>query len=393
MEKQSSEEQPLALALPHSDDSHLCQLCGDHPDFLQAHILSHWTPIPGKIKCAVGKCSLTFASAGKLKKHRQQVHKRRASASFKCHRCKQQFKNVNDFKKHAKNQHKDVRPFQCGSCSFASKTKKALQNHTVKWHSCCPFDQCICDVQNVFRCFYGGCEKTFSVPSDLTLHTMQHSMVIKVCDVPGCLFTSNLQSAMNLHKIDVHSIWPHVCLLCGKGFNWLRELKLHMLRHENGGTHENPDREQCHLCGTFVKGKSLQVHMLKHKTHTPGVINCSFLECKRKFSSATALKKHMVQHLVVSEERPFTCHFPDCNKAYKSNSVLVEHKRKEHSSELWKCSLRGKQLDLASNVAAHIKRNRRNQPSAQDADPTGQGLDISVEQIVCKPEFGDADID
>jgi hypothetical protein len=84
MEKQSSEEQAIALTLPQSDDFQECQLCGEHTrnaEFLQAHILLHWTPIPGKIKCAEGECSLTFASVGELKKHRQQVQNSEKPAS------------------------------------------------------------------------------------------------------------------------------------------------------------------------------------------------------------------------------------------------------------------------------------------------------------------------
>jgi hypothetical protein len=123
---------------------------------------------------------------------------------------------------------------------------------------------------------------------------------------------------------------------------------------------EDPQRNvnECRLCGKVLKSKitELQVHLLKHKSETPGVLKCIFRRCQQTFTSAPDLKEHAVQHwdFSKSEERSGACDFPGCHYAAKNSWGLRIHKSNRHSSDLWTCDLCGKKFKNKFYVLRHI---------------------------------------
>jgi KRAB domain-containing zinc finger protein len=279
------------------------------------------------------------------------------------------------------------------------------------------------DTPGVSKCLHGGCNEAFFVPKDLMAHMKQHKTE---CDVPGCLFTSKLKCDLHVHRKKVHSIWPHICQLCGKGFE-SNNFKRHMKRHDTGepgvikctknkckqtfisvadfkthlDNHEsivlqqnvskvNSNKFECQLCGKILKGHGsfLQTHLVKHETETPGVIKCIFQGCKQTFTSASDLKQHAAKHWDVSL-RPLVCDFPQCNYASNNNYILHQHKRKVHSSNVYTCDMCGRQFKHLSYIARHIRKYQLKQLSAENPKSTVERQKTTEEfqVIVCKDEI------
>jgi KRAB domain-containing zinc finger protein len=111
-----TEEQVLSLAKPHPEgedsQNHECHLCGEFlrsAKFLQDHVDLHSTSIPGKIKCALGKCNFIFASTWELKKH-SELHYQALQVS--CDFCGRIFNCKSGLRLHMK-LHIGRRPLDC----------------------------------------------------------------------------------------------------------------------------------------------------------------------------------------------------------------------------------------------------------------------------------------
>jgi len=267
---------------------------------------------------------------------------------------------------------------------------------------------------------------------------MKQHKGISHCDIPECIFPSNSQSDLQLHKITAHSIWPHNCKLCGLGFESSKNLKMHLKYHkfEQSGvikctvgkcnrtftasvdlkkhmeSHskssiepldysfldpqalDDPQRKvnECPLCSKIIKDRGqLQVHVLKHRTETPGVLKCIYKGCGQTFAVVSDLKEHSRHHwdLSKSEERSIVCNVPGCNYATTTKKLLFKHKHVMHSPALWKCFACGKIYKTKSYVMRHIKSVHKKQQSVDNSNPSGQSRDIDKGQhvLVCKDEM------
>jgi KRAB domain-containing zinc finger protein len=370
MMQRLTDDELLALEKPSSDDSpsHECHLCGEHnftAENLQQHVDLHSTLIPGLIQCAFNnKCARIFYSSEQLKEHREEhskglrivcevcnaiyedkflfeehTRKHKREASFACdipgcsyavklpeyeemhkkhehnsilftclmcgknfsdsvgykihlvqhhdgvftcaHKsCKLVFQNGDDLSKHTKEAHEDFKPLLCKICMTLCTSESDLQLHKINAHSIWPHKCGLCGKgyislklckqhvvaheadTGVFKCLHGACLETFSLPSDLMTHVKQHWKTFS-CDIPECLFSSNVKLSLQYHKSSVHSIWLYNCQLCDRGFDRSNDLKQHEQSHEEA---------------------------------VPSAFQCNFKECKQTFTLATDLKKHTVEH-------------------------------------------------------------------------------------------------
>jgi KRAB domain-containing zinc finger protein len=380
----------------HSSILYTCLLCGKSFKSLEnykLHMVKHNKDKPGVFTCIYQSCKQTFQNVDELQKQAKEANT--SVIQLQCNECGNCFASKANLANHVK-VHWDWQPFKCKTpgCSYSAKRSQDLlahQNkvHTVNCFTCCHcgkmFKNRVCvyahekrhetDTPGVLKCLHRGCQETFSLPKDLMPHMKRHNM-INECDVPGCLFTSKLMLDLRVHSRKVHSIWPHICQLCGKGFYLSADLRRHMQSHE---TEEEPgaikftkkmcklpkavfkkyfenffkhNSSECQLCGKIIKSQKsvFQAHVLKHKTGTPGVLKCIFRGCKQTFTSATDLKQHTLQHWDLSL-RPFACDFPRCIYASGNKSGLLEHKRNVHSSNLYTCDMCGKQFKHLSSIA------------------------------------------
>jgi len=145
---------------------------------------------------------------------------------------------------------------------------------------------------------------------------MKQHVELHECGVADCLFMSKSHSEVQFHKITAHSIWQFNCQLCGKGVE---------------------------------KSKNLPIHMKSHETGEPGVIKCNMGKCKRTFTAAVDLKKHMESHSKSSLE-PLDYSFLD-------PQTLDDPQRKVNE-----CPLCGKIIKERGQLQVHVVKHQTETP-------------------------------
>ncbi|XP_077566384.1 zinc finger protein 410 [Stigmatopora nigra] len=150
--------------------------------------------------------------------------------------------------------------------------------------------------QQILRCSFDGCCRTFTWPAHLKYH-------------------------LKTHRND--RMFRCVAEGCGKSFYVLQRLQVHMRTH-NG---DKPFVCKESDCGKkFTTAGNLKNHRRVHTGEKPFV--CEADGCGRSFAEYSSLRKHMLVH---SGEKPHHCGI--CGKTFSQSGSRNVHIRRRHGEE------------------------------------------------------------
>lgn len=244
------------------------------------------------------KCFKKYKTASGFANHEQMEHD--PSNSFACTfpSCQSRFKNKVMLTTHRKyhffkdgfNEHSQ--PI-CPVCSKFFKTRKILLSHMKVHLRESSGKKSRSDKTGKVMC--DQCTEWLH-PNSMKMHIFnRHNKESQyMCDLPGCNTSFLYPSGLQNHKDHHEGIKKHSCEFCGKTFSENGNLKEHLLRHTD------PERFKCKICS-------------------------------KKYVNDRALRLHMRTHEEDDGSRPFAC--DECDKAYRFENWLKDHKRKLHARE------------------------------------------------------------
>ena len=145
----------------------LCQssTCGKSY-FHQSSMMKHYREahLGVKFTCTDPSCSKIFGDLRNMRRHYKTVHLEQKP--YKCITCGQLFQYDFVLKKHVDAVHLGKRRFICGDCGATFGEAASLKRHITSKHSA---------AAPRFVCTHPGCESSFTCPSYLKLHMMDHT--------------------------------------------------------------------------------------------------------------------------------------------------------------------------------------------------------------------------
>ncbi|XP_065099762.1 uncharacterized protein [Paramisgurnus dabryanus] len=137
------------------------------------------------------------------------------------------------------------------------------------------------------------------------------------------------------------------CRTSESNFTTLQEEKLHSEDHREKKKRKKKKKFDCQQCGkNFDFLSQLQIHMRRHSGEKP--FHCS--ECGKYLSSKQYLDTHQRIH---TGEKPYHCSV--CGKSFSRHDSLVRHQRTHTGEKPYKCSQCEKTFALLCSLKTHKK--------------------------------------
>ncbi|CAA2985003.1 uncharacterized zinc finger At4g06634 [Olea europaea subsp. europaea] len=195
----------------------------------------------------------------------------------------------------------------------------------------------------LFLCSYDGCGKTFIDAGSLRKHSHIHGEKSYICHYDNCgkkfLDSSKLKRHFLIHTGARDFVCPHDG--CGKAFSLDFNLRSHMKTHSQENYHRCPYPE----CGKrFAHGYKLKKHIASlHEKN--GADEAKYIQPAEK--PVKNPKSYAGASGASSADRPYTCPYEGCEKAYIHEYKLNLHLRREHPGHF------PDEMDEASDQDAH----------------------------------------
>ncbi|KMT17388.1 hypothetical protein BVRB_2g038430 [Beta vulgaris subsp. vulgaris] len=178
----------------------------------------------------------------------------------------------------------------------------------------------------LFLCSYDGCGKTFIDAGALRKHSHIHGERQYVCHYEGCgkkfLDSSKLKRHFLIHTGERDFVCPHEG--CGKAFSLDFNLRSHMKTHSQENYHICPYPD----CGKrYAHEYKLKNHIASHHEKNSAEVTKYIPPVEKPVKTP---KPAAAGAYSASSDRPYTCPYEGCDKAYIHEYKLNLHLRREH---------------------------------------------------------------
>lgn len=236
-----------------------------------------------------------------------------------CPRCNKPYKSKASFVKHLRQcilgvQSEPDLSFECKVCLAILSSQQTFDNHMQLHHS-------RIDLNVSVEC--PECGEKLESKILLTQHyRFTHNPTKGVC--PICLLVTD-GSTLARHLKKKHFLKHHLCTVCGKEFDMLLKMQVHMSTAHAEIT--GSPRIVCEQCGkTFAHKERLRQHRTMVHVNNMAKQQCQF--CGKVCHTLHALYKHKKIH---SKTKPWQCSLCDYRAVVRGNVSL--HMRKVHKKE------------------------------------------------------------
>nr|CAI5821521.1 unnamed protein product [Callosobruchus analis] len=208
----------------------------------------------------------------------------------------------------------------CVHCNATYKTKKSLDDHTIRKHP----DSITCITSKVHKCAY--CTYKTTVKGHFTEHMLKHS------ETTHPHFIASVSSKM------------HECTYCTYKTTMKSNFAKHLLKHSQ---RLRADKLMCTACNKQFRHKGkLDDHTIRKHPHLIASVTNKIHECSRcafKTVIKATLAKHIKKHPKIADSNNLV-RCIHCNATYKSRTTLNDHVIHNHpdfiasiSSKIYQC--------------------------------------------------------
>lgn len=340
----------------------------------QRHLLQHKTDTPGVFKCLRHHCNETFTDTQQLRVHALDSHDE--VPNFPCKRCGRIYPGGMKLKTHMMLKHQIV-SCPVSDCWYTCVTSEEMQSHETAEHAEVFLKCSICGTEYHSEALFKihmikhKTERRELVKKTLTgqlvptkTHEKNHGGLI-VCDIAGSEVKSTWKRDLVMHKASAHLKTP------GLDTNNLVISSQLKTNSSNSTTTKDVMPVVSELCKISQKVRVLKVQ----ETDTPGVFKCTL-------EQTSAVANPIMEQVAKSYQRTFTCDFPGCDYSSQKQYALLNHKRKLHTVDVWKCNLCSMQFVNSQYGMRHVENVHKNQQSAEHPKLASHKPDITEQQKV-----------
>ncbi|XP_068627254.1 zinc finger protein 624-like [Battus philenor] len=321
-----------------------------------------------KYKCE--NCIIGFNTEKLMNYHMNGKHLPKSEDNVQCDVCKAYFVTRDNMSAHRA---LHLAAYRCRSCGAATSLKPAMLAHA-------------CTSRSAPTLACSTCGKEFTTKSKLTYHRGVCHQERPQCDCCGKVFANKMTLKYHLKilpqnkpkeklhipckgcdkvffskksyraHVVIHNGLTYPCPICGKLFQWKRNLARHTRNHRErdaGALHE------CRDCGkSFSSRDCYNNHMRLSKRHVPEdayIHACNY--CGKKF----ATKWCMVDHIDWDHLKLIKYQCSVCFKPFKTAKIMVAHMNNIHEGRKNKepegehlCEICGKSYKTVKRLKGHV---------------------------------------